>query len=152
MMDIVAFHHEPVIQDSLLRLLGQVWPRSDTARLRSLKQSSDKGPVCHWLLVELEQGIRNVVAHVRLSCLAFSGRNFLVESLIVSECKRGAGLGRFLLSQLQKRLGVKQYSILCEEPLVQYYAKMGFEKTDIEPRYDGQIRIRMRCLSEITVH
>jgi len=107
-----------------VQLLNDEWPRSETARLHSLKQSRDSLPISLILLDSNDQ----LIGHVKLKRELPNTNSAFIESLIVDKSKRGKGFGKLIMNQterLAKELGLEKL-VLTTIDKIGFYQSLGF--------------------------
>lgn len=75
-------------------LINSEWPRSDTARMRSLEASCNALPVS---LVLTTESMCRVIAHCKLSPIPSEKKACFVESVVVDKNHRGQGFGKLIM-------------------------------------------------------
>lgn len=90
---------EPRYEAMVCDLLAQRWPKSDEARLASLRESCDAFPT-HLVLVDVARACAAGVAS--LSRTVEDAQALLVENVLVDELWRGTGLGRTLMEAVHE--------------------------------------------------
>ncbi|CAJ0578504.1 unnamed protein product, partial [Mesorhabditis spiculigera] len=112
-----------------IKLLNQEWPRSDGSREHSQKKSCRASPPMSLLyILKNEAGAEELVGHVRICKLPNREKACWVESLIVSQEKRGTGLGRALMDDTElfvRRFGFDEV-FLCTEDKQGFYERCGY--------------------------
>lgn len=121
-MQLLKLHEHPNYMNDCCELLNQEWPRSETARLHCLEQSSDNFPMS-FVLIDDHQ---NLIGHVKIR--KESDSKAVVESLIIKPENREQGLGRYLMNQVEHFLreeNFKQISLFTTDK-ESFYQKLGY--------------------------
>ncbi|XP_055848726.1 N-alpha-acetyltransferase 80 isoform X2 [Episyrphus balteatus] len=92
--NVVPIHRYPELMQECCNLINSEWPRSDTARMRSLVASCDTLPVS---LVLTTDNLCRVIAHCKLSAIPSKKSACFVESVVVDKMYRGRGLGKLIM-------------------------------------------------------
>jgi len=121
----VPLHYFPEYKRQCCTLLNSEWPRSETARMRSIENSNDNLPMS-LLLVKTP---RKVIGHARISRLPRDPEGCWIESVVVCPSVRGKGLGRVIMTacnDVASKLGFK-YLYLSTHDQQGFYTKLGYE-------------------------
>ncbi|XP_055385004.1 N-alpha-acetyltransferase 80 isoform X2 [Condylostylus longicornis] len=92
--NVSPIHYHPELVQDCCRLINSEWPRSNTARLRSLEASCDTLPVS---LILTTDNFRRVIGHCKLSPIQSKRNACFVESVVIDVSCRGQGLGKLLM-------------------------------------------------------
>ncbi|XP_046813921.1 N-sulphoglucosamine sulphohydrolase isoform X3 [Vespa crabro] len=103
--DVIPLHHRPELVKECCKLLNTEWPRSETARLKSLKVSCDEFPTC---LVLLDRESR-VLGHCKVSLIPKVRHSCYIESVVVDYKSRAQGLGSRLLRGTEEYVARKGF-------------------------------------------
>lgn len=123
----VQIHKYPDLVSQCCRLINAEWPRSEVARMRSLKASSDHLPTSLVLTRDFKE---TVLAHVKLSPIPSRPTACFIESMVVRKVLRGQGLGKLLMRYAEAY--ASDY-LRCDEiylstiDQVGFYGKQGYE-------------------------
>jgi len=82
--NVVPIHNYPELMKDTCALINAEWPRSETARMRSLEASCDSLPCS---LVLTTEGMCRVIAHLKLSPINSKKKACFVESVVVDVVK-----------------------------------------------------------------
>ncbi|KAL5283520.1 NAT6 family protein [Megaselia abdita] len=125
--NVVPIHEYPELMQQCCDLINSEWPRSDTARMRSLETSCDTLPVC---LILTTDGLRQVIAHCKLSPIPGKKNACFCESVVVHQNHRGQGFGRLIMKCAEDycRLMLDLDSVyLSTTDQEGFYEKIGYE-------------------------
>ncbi|XP_037953129.1 N-alpha-acetyltransferase 80 isoform X2 [Teleopsis dalmanni] len=92
--NVVPIHTYPELMPATCKLINAEWPRSETARMRSLEASCDTLPCS---LVLTTDGMSRVIAHCKLSPISSKKKACFVESVVVDKTVRGQGFGKLMM-------------------------------------------------------
>lgn len=92
--NVVPIHHYPELIKACCKLINSEWPRSETARIRSLEASCDSLPVS---LVLTTDNCQKVLAHCKISAIPHKKKSCFIESVVVDKNCRGQGLGKLMM-------------------------------------------------------
>uniref|UniRef100_A0A1B0FHG5 N-acetyltransferase domain-containing protein n=1 Tax=Glossina morsitans morsitans TaxID=37546 RepID=A0A1B0FHG5_GLOMM len=92
--NVVPIHHYPELMKATCALINAEWPRSETARMRSLEASCDTLPCS---LVLTTEGFNRVIAHCKLSPIQAKKKACFIESVVVDKSFRGQGFGKLIM-------------------------------------------------------
>ncbi|KAH8398676.1 hypothetical protein KR215_009192, partial [Drosophila sulfurigaster] len=92
--NVVPIHNFPELMKETCALINSEWPRSETARMRSLEASCDTLPCS---LVLTTEGMCRVIAHLKLSPITSKKKACFVESVVVDKAYRGQGFGKLIM-------------------------------------------------------
>ncbi|XP_017141623.1 N-alpha-acetyltransferase 80 isoform X1 [Drosophila miranda] len=92
--NVVPIHNYPELMKDTCALINAEWPRSETARMRSLEASCDTLPCS---LVLTTEGMCRVIAHLKLSPITAKKKACFVESVVVDKSYRGQGFGKLIM-------------------------------------------------------
>lgn len=123
---IVPLHYFPEYKQQCCNLLNSEWPRSETARLRSIENSNDSLPLS-LLLVRMPDKV--VVGYARISQLPRNPEGCYIESVVICRSARGKGLGRIIMNgcnDVASKLGFS-YLYLSTHDQQGFYTKLGYE-------------------------
>ncbi|KAL2717869.1 N-alpha-acetyltransferase 80 isoform X2 [Vespula squamosa] len=126
--DVIPLHHRPELVKECCKLLNTEWPRSETARLKSLKVSCDDFPTC---LVLLDRESR-VLGHCKVSLIPKVRHSCYIESVVVDYKSRAQGLGSRLLRGTEEyvaRKGFKTVYLITKGQEL-FYIKNGYTICD----------------------
>ncbi|CAG0894130.1 unnamed protein product [Cyprideis torosa] len=105
-VQLVPLHERWDLLKAAVSLLNAQWPRSLTARLRTLEKSQDKLPMS-LLLVDGEHG---VIGHARLARLPRNPGGCWIESVVIRGDRRGQGFGKKLMLAVEAVARKEPYS------------------------------------------
>lgn len=91
---VVPIHNYPELMKKTCELINSEWPRSETARMRSLEASCDTLPCS---LVLTTDGMNRVIAHCKLSQIPSKKMACFIESVVVDKSCRGQGFGKLIM-------------------------------------------------------
>ncbi|XP_053945307.1 N-alpha-acetyltransferase 80 isoform X2 [Anastrepha obliqua] len=91
---VVPIHNYPELMKKTCELINSEWPRSETARMRSLEASCDTLPCS---LVLTTDGMNRVIAHCKLSPIPSKKMACFIESVVVDKSCRGQGFGKLIM-------------------------------------------------------
>ena len=105
-------------------LLNSHWPKSN--RCDWLRNSSNLYPLSFILFDNVRS---QIVGHARLCLVADNEHSLYAESVIVTQKRRGQGIGTFLMVQLESYCLGKRYKTLYLETFDQqrFYQKLGYK-------------------------
>ncbi|XP_020297204.1 N-acetyltransferase 6 [Pseudomyrmex gracilis] len=125
---VVCLHHRPDLIRDCCKLLNSEWPRSETARIKSLNVSCDEFPTC-LVLINNEN---KVLGHCKISLVARSKVSCFIESVVIDYRYRSQGLGSRLLHDMEEyvaKKGLKNIYLKTDGQEVFYY-KNGYKVCD----------------------
>ncbi|KAI4468421.1 n-acetyltransferase 6 [Holotrichia oblita] len=96
-LPVVPLHKFPQYTMECCRLINSEWPRSETARLRSLECSGDTLPTCLILLKD-----NQVIGHCKLSVIPAIPDGCFIESVVIEKVLRGQGYGKYLMEKAEQ--------------------------------------------------
>ncbi|XP_015601747.1 N-acetyltransferase 6 isoform X2 [Cephus cinctus] len=120
---VVPLHSRPEMIKNCCILINSEWPRSETARLRTLNMSCDDFPTCLILL----NGDR-VVGHCKISLISSMSDSCFIESVVIDYERRSQGLGSILMQGAEEyvaKKGIKNI-YLTTRGQEQFYLKNGY--------------------------
>ncbi|XP_011341822.2 N-alpha-acetyltransferase 80 isoform X1 [Ooceraea biroi] len=155
---VVPLHHRPELIRDCCKLLNSEWPRSETARMKSLSVSCDDFPTC-LVLINNEN---KVLGHCKISLVAKSRISCFIESVVIDYRCRSQGLGSRLLRGVEEHVakrGLRNVYLKTDGQEVFYY-KNGYRVCDPFKAYGiniitaspppGRARFRERDASQAT--
>ncbi|XP_037072548.1 N-alpha-acetyltransferase 80-like [Pollicipes pollicipes] len=92
---IFPVHERADLMEGICSLLNEEWPRSVTARMRTLRASCSEFPTCLALVKQSEPS--TVIGHAKLSRVPDEDDALFIESVIICPRVRGQGLGKRLM-------------------------------------------------------
>ncbi|PAV68303.1 hypothetical protein WR25_12953 [Diploscapter pachys] len=121
------FDRQDRLWDSV-KLLNEEWPRSDGSREHSQKKSCRPSPPMSFLLLETESD--KLIGHTRACLLPNRPTACWIESVLIRKDHRGKGLGKFLMTEVEKWLRANGFdeSYLSTDDQVEFYQHCGYEK------------------------
>uniref|UniRef100_A0A1I8PPH3 N-acetyltransferase domain-containing protein n=1 Tax=Stomoxys calcitrans TaxID=35570 RepID=A0A1I8PPH3_STOCA len=125
--NVVPIHHYPELMKDTCALINSEWPRSETARMRSLEASCDTLPCS---LVLTTEGLSRVIAHCKLSPIPSKSKSCFIESVVVDKSCRGQGFGKLIMKfaedycRVVLDLKVLYLSTIDQEG---FYERIGYE-------------------------
>ncbi|KYN03096.1 N-acetyltransferase 6 [Cyphomyrmex costatus] len=125
---VIPLHHRPDLVKDCCKLLNSEWPRSETARMKSLSVSCDDFPTCLVLI----NGENKVLGHCKISLVARSKVSCFIESVVIDYRYRSQGLGSRLLRGVEEyvaKRGLKNIYLKTDGQEVFYY-KNGYKVCD----------------------
>lgn len=126
--NVVLLHRRPDLLKQCCKLLNSEWPRSDTARLKFLKQSCDAFPTC---LVLVDKNDK-VVGHCKIFLIPWISHSCYFQSVIIHYEYRSQGLGSKLLRSAEEyiiRKGLKNIYLMTKGQEL-FYFKNGYDICD----------------------
>lgn len=126
--DVVPLHHRPDKVKECCKLLNSEWPRSETARLKSLRVSCDEFPTC-MILLDREN---RVLGHCKVSLMPKLRYSCFIESVVIDYKCRTQGLGSRLLRGTEEyvsRKGFKSVYLITKGQEL-FYLKNGYRICD----------------------
>ncbi|KJH48675.1 acetyltransferase, GNAT family [Dictyocaulus viviparus] len=109
-----------------INLLNQEWPRSYASREHSQKKSCRASPPMSFLFIENNSD--RLIGHARICLIPNRPKACWIESVVVEKNSRGIGLGKLLMTLLEK--AVKKFGFgeayLCTEDQVIFYERCGY--------------------------
>lgn len=96
-LPVVPLHRHPQYMMECCRLINSEWPRSETARLRSLECSADTLPTCLILLKD-----NKVIGHCKLSLIPAIPDGCFIESVVIEKGLRCQGYGKYLMEKVEQ--------------------------------------------------
>lgn len=122
----MLLHQHPELMKQCCDLVNDEWPRSETARMLSLRTSCDKMPTCLILLSK----DKKVIGHCKLTPIPSIKESCFVESVVISKSLRGKGLGTFLMKAIEEYcrqvLKLKMIHLSTKGQEI-FYEKLGYE-------------------------
>ena len=125
---IVPLHKRPDLIQDCCKLLNSEWPRSVSARLKSLNVSCDEFPTC-LVLVNKEN---RVLGHCKISLIPRLRHSCFIQSVIIDYKCRSQGLGSRLLHGAEEyvaKKGIKNVYLITNGQEV-FYLKNGYKTCD----------------------
>ncbi|XP_071562210.1 N-alpha-acetyltransferase 80 isoform X1 [Temnothorax nylanderi] len=122
---VLPLHHRPDLIKDCCKLLNSEWPRSETARMKSLNVSCDGFPTCLVLINDENK----VLGHCKISLVARSKVSCFIESVVIDYRCRSRGLGSRLLRGVEEyvaKRGLKNIYLKTDGQEVFYY-KNGYK-------------------------
>ncbi|KAJ9578776.1 hypothetical protein L9F63_004984, partial [Diploptera punctata] len=135
-MDVLLIHEFPQYADQCCDLINLEWPRSKTARMRSLEMSCDTLPTS---LILVNSG--KVIGHSKLSQIPSIPSGCFIESVVIHPEFRGKGLGKFLMMKTEEyiqSLGLET-AYLSTIDKQEFYSKLGYIECEKISIYGGMI-------------
>lgn len=123
---VVPIHKYPELLKDCCTLLNKEWKRSETARLHSLQNSSDKLPTSLILLQN-----KKLIGHLKLSVIPSIRNACFVESVIIDPNLRGKGYGKILMKEAEdyiKNFLSLDTIYLSTKGQEKFYEKLGYNK------------------------
>ncbi|CAG7687298.1 unnamed protein product [Allacma fusca] len=121
-------------------LLNEQWPRSKSARLRSLEQSkSDSFPTSLLLVQKSANNEATVIGHSKILPVPYRMDSCFVESVVISPRLRGQGLGRLIMDgteEFVKKKGIKTVHLTTHDQQG-FYSKLGYVNSEPVVVYGG---------------
>ncbi|XP_077275230.1 N-alpha-acetyltransferase 80 isoform X2 [Temnothorax americanus] len=124
----LPLHHRPDLIGDCCKLLNSEWPRSETARMKSLNVSCDGFPTCLVLINDENK----VLGHCKISLVARSKVSCFIESVVIDRRCRSRGLGSRLLRGVEEyvaKRGLKNIYLKTNGQEAFYY-KNGYKVCD----------------------
>jgi len=136
---IAALHEKSHLLIECCELLNNQWPRSLTARIKSIEASNENLPAS-LLLIWREC---KVVGHAKISRLPNTPDGCWVESILISPTHRGKGLGRFLMDGCEKFAGERGFKTIYLSTHDQegFYNRLGFQLCEPICFYGGSTKM-----------
>ncbi|XP_025157497.1 N-acetyltransferase 6 isoform X3 [Harpegnathos saltator] len=125
---VIPLHHRPDLITDCCKLLNSEWPRSETARMKSLNVSCDNFPTCLILINDKNK----VLGHCKISLVAKSKVSCFIESVVIDYRCRSQGLGSRLLHGVEEyvtKRGLKNIYLKTNGQEIFYY-KNGYKVCD----------------------
>ncbi|XP_066587212.1 N-alpha-acetyltransferase 80 [Prorops nasuta] len=125
---IVPLHRRRDLVNECCTLLNAEWPRSETARLKSLNVSCDNFPTC-LILINTED---KVLGHCKISLISRLSHSCFIESFVIDYHNRSQGLGSRLLKGAEEYIakrGLKSIYLITRGQEV-FYFKNGYDVCD----------------------
>ncbi|XP_015515674.1 N-alpha-acetyltransferase 80 [Neodiprion lecontei] len=124
---VVPLHKRMDLTRQCAKLVNSEWPRSETARLRSLYSSCDKFPTCLVLLDDT-----NVVGHCKISLVPNMCDCCFLESVVIDQKCRGRGLGSLLMRRSEEYVSKRGITkvLLSTKGQEEFYKKLGYRICD----------------------
>uniref|UniRef100_A0AAG5CRD5 N-acetyltransferase domain-containing protein n=1 Tax=Anopheles atroparvus TaxID=41427 RepID=A0AAG5CRD5_ANOAO len=126
---VVPIHKHRELMDQCIALINSEWPRSYTARLWSLESSKETLPTSFVLTADAKNGVA-VLAHAKLSPIPADREAVFVESVVVARERRGQGIGRLLMREIEnhcfQKLHLKKIYLSTIDQQA-FYAKLGYK-------------------------
>lgn len=125
---VIPLHHRPDLIKDCCKLVNSEWPRSETARMKSLNVSCDDFPTCLILINDKDK----VLGHCKISLVGRSKVSCFIESVVIDYRYRSQGLGSRLLRGVEEyvaRKGLKNIYLKTDGQEVFYY-KNGYKLCD----------------------
>ncbi|XP_012272130.1 N-acetyltransferase 6 isoform X2 [Orussus abietinus] len=121
---IVPLHARPELAKDCCALINSEWPRSETARLRTLNASCEEFPTCLILLKE-----KDVIGHCKISLIPSLENSCFVQSVVIDNKCRTQGLGSMLMQGTEKYVKVKGIKkvYLMTQGQEGFYLKNGYK-------------------------
>lgn len=125
-LKLVKIHENEHLVDDCVHLLNKQWPRKDSIRLQSVRNSTDNFPMSLALVDEQN----HVYGFVKLTQEGFLTKNLFVHSLLVETSSRRKGLGRFIMQEVEKlakQLHFRRINLLAvADDNEGFYSKLGY--------------------------
>ncbi|XP_014664774.1 PREDICTED: N-acetyltransferase 6-like [Priapulus caudatus] len=124
----LPLHRNVELKEKCADLLNSEWPRSKTARIRSLSKASVAGKLpCSLVLVENDQAI----GHSRICTTQGKETACYIESVVISKERRGEGLGRLLMEHTEQYAATLGFTeaYLSTQDKQDFYGHIGYEYT-----------------------
>ncbi|GBP32385.1 N-acetyltransferase 6 [Eumeta japonica] len=125
-LHVVPIHKYPYYFEDCCKLINAEWPRSETARMMSLKASCDTLPTSLVLVTSKN----NVIGHCKLQRIPSIPESCFIESVVIDKALRGKKLGTHLMKETENycRNVLKLIMIhLSTRGQEQFYAKLGYK-------------------------
>ncbi|XP_050444977.1 N-alpha-acetyltransferase 80 isoform X2 [Cataglyphis hispanica] len=125
---VIPLHHRPDLIKDCYKLLNSEWPRSETARTKSLKVSCDEFPTSLILINDKDK----VLGHCKISLVGRLKISCYIESVVIDYRYRSQGLGSRLLRDMEEyvvRKGLRNIYLRTVGQEVFYY-KNGYKVCD----------------------
>lgn len=123
-LDVVLLHKHPEYKEQCCRLINEEWKRSETARMRTLDNSSDNLPTSLVLIRD-----KNVLGHCRLSIIPSISTSCFIETVVIDKSLRGIGLGSYLMKKAEEycesTLRLERIYLSTKDQ-VSFYSKLGY--------------------------
>ncbi|XP_032781872.2 N-alpha-acetyltransferase 80 isoform X2 [Daphnia magna] len=151
---IVALHDKPDSIEDCIKLLNDEWPRSKTARLRSIESSNPNLPISLIMVSNTTTGKGDVIGHAKIARLPFEPASCMIESVLINPANRGKGFGKLLMEECEK-LAVKlgfSTAVLSTHDKQQFYQKLGYEFCQPVSQYGGGPSPSKPSLSQAKEH
>ncbi|XP_043238394.1 N-alpha-acetyltransferase 80-like [Amphibalanus amphitrite] len=138
---VLPVHQHGSLMGNVCVLLNEEWPRSTTARMRTLQASCEEFPAC---LALVEQSRPDtVVGHAKLSPVPDRDDALFVESVVISPKLRGRGLGRHLMQLAEEYAasrGCRQLYLSTHDKQ-RFYARLGYTPCAPVATFGGSRRL-----------
>ncbi|XP_053985203.1 N-alpha-acetyltransferase 80 isoform X1 [Hylaeus volcanicus] len=125
---IVPIHQRQDLIQDCCTLLNSEWPRSESARLKSLSVSCDEFPTCLILIDKNDK----VLGHCKISLIPRLRHSCFIQSVIIDYGYRSQGLGSRLLRGAEEyvaKKGIKNVLLITKGQEV-FYFKNGYKTCD----------------------
>ncbi|XP_076637603.1 N-alpha-acetyltransferase 80 isoform X1 [Colletes latitarsis] len=125
---IVPIHLRQDLIQNCCTLLNSEWPRSESARLKSLNESCDDFPTC-LILIDTKD---SVLGHCKILLFPRVRHSCFIQSVIIDYRYRSQGLGSRLLQGVEEyvaKKGIKNVCLITEGQEV-FYLKNGYKQCD----------------------
>lgn len=125
---VIPLHHRPDLIKDCCKLINSEWPRSETARMKSLNVSCDDFPTCLILINDKDE----ILGHCKISLVTRSKVSCFIESVVIDYRCRSRGLGSRLLRGVEEyvaKKGLKNIYLKTDGQEVFYY-KNGYKVCD----------------------
>lgn len=126
-LEVLPIHKHPQYLKSCCHLINDEWPRSETARMMSLKASCDKLPTSLVLITN----DKKVIGHCKLTAIPNLPESCFMESVVISKELRGKKLGTFLMGKAEEycknTLSLKTVHLSTKGQEL-FYSKLGYEQ------------------------
>ncbi|XP_054163577.1 N-alpha-acetyltransferase 80-like [Oppia nitens] len=131
---LVKLHDNPELIDGCALLLNKQWQRSLTSRLHSLNKSCDDFPLS-LVLINNNKTDYQILGHIRVKRepLVNNRHTVFIESLIVDECVRGQGFGKYIMletERLVKQMGFLTITLTTTDKQ-EFYRHLGYREVNL---------------------
>ncbi|XP_075983248.1 N-alpha-acetyltransferase 80 isoform X2 [Anticarsia gemmatalis] len=125
-LKVLKLHEYPHYMKPCCQLINDEWPRSETARMLSLRASCDNLPTSLILINDK----KDLLGHCKLTSIPGIPESCFLEVVVISKSMRGRRLGSYLMRQVEEycrnvlKLKMLHLSTKGQE---NFYAQLGYE-------------------------
>ncbi|XP_049878232.1 N-alpha-acetyltransferase 80 [Pectinophora gossypiella] len=125
-LQVLLLHKHPEFTRECCDMINEEWPRSETARMMSLRASCDDLPTSLILINDKKL----VLGHCKLTAIPTIPESCFIETVVISKAFRGKKLGTYLMRKVEEhcKYNLKLKMVhLSTKGQENFYAKLGYE-------------------------